>query len=102
MQPGATARRFLSPVCRAPYRSARCRHRSVSLIFTAFPIAKLVASPVTGVLASQYGRQRVLLVGVGLVSASTLCIGLAPDVAGPGEVRHCLSLTFHCLFTAFS
>ena len=55
-------------------------------VFAAFSFANLLASPVSGALASRFGRKRVLLVGVATVSISTVVFGLVPDML-PGLPR---------------
>jgi MFS family permease len=53
-------------------------------VFAAFSFSNLVFSPVSGPLASRFGRRRVLIFGVAMVSLSTTAFGLVPDIV-PGS-----------------
>ena len=55
---------------------------AVSVIFTAYPVGKLLTAPLAGWLASELGRKPVLIFGLALLAASTITIGLTPDLLG--------------------
>ena len=60
---------------------------SVSIVFSAYPVGKLVCSPLAGWLASRFGRRPVLVVGMVLVSAATESIGVIPSMFGEEQLR---------------
>ena len=58
------------------------RPLEVSIIFTAFQVGKLVMSIAAGHLANRFGRRTILVVGIGIVSATGVSIGITPELAG--------------------
>ena len=61
------------------------RQTLIAPIFSSFMVAQLVTSMVSGALATRFGRQPVLCVGVALVSLGPICFALVPDVAPQQE-----------------
>jgi MFS family permease len=60
------------------------RQTLIAPIFSAFMVAQLVTSSVSGVLATRFGRQPVLAFGVVCVSVGPVLFALVPDIA-PGQ-----------------
>ena len=64
---------------------------ATNLVFIAYSIAKMVASPLAGALASRIGRRSVLIGGVVTVSGTCVVFGLVPDLVG-GRVAPMVAL----------
>jgi MFS family permease len=56
----------------------------IATIFAVYYLPNVVSSLVAGVLASVYGRRRVLAVGCALLSTGSVALGLVPTVCGGG------------------
>jgi len=72
----------------APFFPKVAREKGVSgelvgLVFSGYPIAAFVVSPLMGVLVTKIGRKRVFLTGAGLVATSMFSFGSLPLLDGP-------------------
>lgn len=68
----------------------------VAIVFSSYALAQLVIAPLSGALASRFGRKRILVFGAGSISVSTCLFGLVEGML-PGSPLKVWSFVYSLL-----